>query len=511
MFSILRGRLPAKPLRSVQSPPRAPALPALSPDPELLVATVDAEGAFVRRNKAWMQALGDGAEAWGRLSPEDQSLALQSVAEAASGSLVTNQVFTLAVSHRDEPAPLLLHFLPVPAEARPGAPPAERGAVMIAGEVLAEPTTWTSSQTQRHRMESLGRMTMGIAHDFNNLLSSILGYTEIMRSSLAEAEGPAALAEHLQTVEQAALDGAALIRKIQQYIRQEKQTHFEPLSVSTLIADCAALTRPYWHNEPRRKGISIDMRLDLAETPPIAGSAAELREVFVNLILNAVQAMPEGGAITWTTAYDAARGAVVVRLQDTGLGIPEHVQPHIFEPLFTTKGDQGTGMGLAVSYGIIQEHDGRIAVESAPGKGARFEMAFPAAGPAPAAAPPPEAAPERRACRILIVDDDRLVRDVLRRLLAMKGHQVAVAAGGDEALAHEALAEADIVFSDLGMPGMNGRQLAERIRRRYPDKPIILLTGDTLTGEPDAFVDLVLPKPFQLDQLERSIQELLRR
>ncbi|MEX1054541.1 MAG: ATP-binding protein, partial [Rhodothermales bacterium] len=381
-------------------------------------------------------------------------------------------------------------------------------AVTVAGEVLREPATWTQSQTQRNRLETLGRMTMGIAHDFNNLLSGILGYTELLKSYVEEEKADPVLADHLRTIEQAALDGAALIRKIQQYIRQEKLTHFTPLDVPTLIQDCIALTRPYWYNEPRRLGIAISVEEDFEEVPPVMGSATELREVFLNLILNAVQAMPKGGTLIFKT--DLAEAGVRVTVSDTGLGMSDNVRQHIFEPLYTTKGDRGTGMGLAVSYGIIQEHEGTIKVESGLGEGSTFVMTFP---PAEDSSPERKSEPEKkpgRTARILVVDDERMVRTILVKLLSLKGHDVEQAASGSEALSIMDAQEFDLVFTDLGMPEMNGRQLARVLRRKRPDLPIVLLTGDTEVGEPGDDVDVVMAKPFKIDQLERTIQDLLQ-
>ena len=482
------------------------ALPPL--EPTLLVATFSTDGRSLFQNDAWRDtfgsACGGGAE-WQCLADDDQERAAQYVQEAASGSLVTNRVFDVAVRGRDEPLPVLLNFLPIHLP-EPGTR-REVQAVAITGEVLAEPTSWTQSQTQRNRLETLGRMTMGIAHDFNNLLSGILGYTELLKT---HAAAEPSLAEPLRTIEQAALDGAALVRKIQQYIRQEKQTHFEPIDLPGLIRDCIALTRPYWYNEPRRQGIAIHAEERFEPVPPVTGDPTELREVFINLILNAVQAMPQGGTLTFTTRRQAD-GGVLACVQDTGTGMPESVRTRIFEPLFTTKGERGTGMGLAVSYGIIQEHEGAIAVRSEPGAGTTFEITLP---PAEAAAPAEAPAAQRSAtakARILVVDDEPMVRGILAKLLALKGHTVVQAPSGAEGLAAAEAETFDVVFTDHGMPEMNGRQFARALRSRFPVLPIVLLTGDTEVGEAGDDVNVVLAKPFKIDELEATIQELLKR
>lgn len=473
-------------------------------EPELLVATYSIAADAIYRNEAWQNVIGKD---WSRLSDEDQERATIYISEAGRGSLVTNQFFLLGVPGREDALPVLLNFLPV--HLPDGADSTRIAAISITGEVLREPETWTQSQTQRNRLETLGRMTMGIAHDFNNLLSGILGYTELLKNYADEDVKDPTLSEHLRTIEQAALDGAALIRKIQQYIRQEKQTHFTPLDIPTLIQDCVSLTRPYWYNEPRRLGIAIEVKQDFDSVPPVMGSATELREVFLNLILNSVQAMPEGGAITFRT-YNTLDG-VRVDVEDNGVGMSENVRRRIFEPLYTTKGDRGTGMGLAVSYGIIQEHEGTIRVESRFGEGTSFHILLPRAEETRQERRDKVDERPRRAGRIMVVDDEKMVRTILDKLLTLKGHSVQQAESGEAAIRLTESNQFDVVFTDLGMPEMNGRQLAAELRARHPNLPIVLLTGDTDAGEPGGDVDVVLSKPFKIDQLESTIQDILRK
>ncbi len=473
-------------------------------EPDLLIANFSPDGESLYRNEAWEDTLGSD---WSRMASEDRLRAAQFLEEAGHGSLVTSQFFMLQDPANSDPLPLLLNFLPVHVPSDAGAPAI--GAVTVTGEVLREPASWTQSQTQRNRLETLGRMTMGIAHDFNNLLSGILGYTELLKNYAEDDLADRMLVEHLGTVEQAALDGAALIRKIQQYIRQERQTHFAPFDIPTLIQDCIALTRPYWYNEPRRQGIAIEVEQDYDDVPPVMGSATELREVFLNLILNAVQAMPNGGRLVFRT--DETRKGIRIRVKDTGVGMSESVRTRIFEPLYTTKGERGTGMGLAVSYGIIQEHDGTITVKSHLGEGTLFEIILPPAEDArQERTSKPEEAIGTKA-RVLVVDDEEMVRNILVKLLSLKGHDVTAVASASSAISTLQQQAFDVVFTDLGMPEMNGRQLAHAIRREYHDVPIVLLSGDTDVGEPGDDVDVVLAKPFKIAQLESTIQELLGR
>jgi signal transduction histidine kinase len=478
-------------------------------EPELLVATAAPSGEFVFCNPAWRHILGPAKTPWMCLSDEDTRRASDGVLKAADGSLMTNQVVQAHTTKRDEPLPVLLHFLPVhtPSESDPHAVKA----VTITGEVMAEPASWTVNQTEQHRMESLGRMTMGITHDFNNLLSGLLGHVELLKDEAAEADVSSGFRDSLRTIEQVAEDGGALIRKLQQYIRQDSEVHFEPLDLTALLEDCIALTQPYWYNEPRRQGITIDLEKTFEDVPTTMGSPTELREVFVNLILNAVQAMPQGGTLSfWARPTD--EGGVRIQIQDTGIGMSKDVQAHIFEPLFTTKGQEGTGMGLAVSYGIVQEHDGTITVNSTPEVGTTFTLTFPPSAPSDASLPTAVETPapaEVNPAHVLVVDDEEMVRTVITKLLNLHGHTVRQAASGPEALDLVASDAPDIVFTDYGMPEMCGAELAKQLRAQAPSLPIVLISGDTETGDAVPFVDAIIDKPFKLDDLESAIQDLL--
>ncbi|NNE36022.1 MAG: response regulator, partial [Rhodothermales bacterium] len=230
--------------------------------------------------------------------------------------------------------------------------------------------------------------------------------------------------------------------------------------------------------------------------------------VFVNLILNAVQAMPRGGDIRITSSV-SQEGLVCVDVRDTGTGMTDRVRSRIFEPLFTTKGKMGTGMGLSVCYGTVQEHNGDIEVKTDLGFGTTFSLTFPAVENAAADA---DDLPEERtlsSVRILVVDDEPMVRSVLTRLLQLSGHSVEQAGSGPEALSKLADQSFDIVFTDQGMPEMNGRHLAGLIRADNAQIPIVLLTGDTEAGTPDADINLVLSKPFKRHELDSSIGKLL--
>lgn len=468
-------------------------------DPELLAAACSANGEILSRNEAWIRVLGDDAQLWSRLEADDRETANQNFDEAASGSLVTYALFMARRPDRDIPVPVLLHFLPITLHA---GPKAGADAVTISGEVLAEPSSWTESQTERHRMETLGRMTMGMAHDFNNLLAGIMGHLELWRAQ-ADANSPEL--EHIDTIERAAQDGADLIERVQRYIRQERRQDYEQIDLRALVADCIRFTRPYWYNEPRRQGISIEFEQQMEELPPISGSPPEIRDVLVNLILNAVHAMPEGGTITADGRSEDS--FVLVQIRDTGVGMSSQVSDRIFEPLYTTKGEHGTGMGLAIAAGVMREHGGHISVDSEIGRGTTFTLTFPVAGEDEREPDfTPAAVGETTAATVLVVDDEPMVRSVVERLLSLHGHAVKSAASGREAMRLMQQEEFDIVFTDQGMPGMSGRELAHHIARRHPGTPVVLLTGDTdLSINSDEILH-VIPKPFKADDLASAIR-----
>jgi len=475
-------------------------------EPALLIATFAPSGTLHHCNEAWESVLGTEGSPWAMLPDDDEELASSSVLEAGKGTLVTNQVVNAHTPERDEPLPVLLNFVPVHGDETDDS---RITAVTISGEVMAEPPSWMISQTQRHRMEALGRMTMGVAHDLNNLLSGLIGHIELLKQKAQRQndESSTAIQPSIRTIEKTAEDGAALIEKLQRYIREDTQKHFERVDLTALIEDCITITQPYWYNEPRRQGIEIEVERSLESVPDVMGAPSELREVFVNLILNAVQAMPEGGLLQFET-YVEEDSSVCAEVADTGIGMSDDVLQNIFEPLFTTKGEQGTGMGLAASYGIVQEHEGTIDVASKPGEGTTFTLSFP---PAADSEPEPEetepAPHDPETVRVLVVDDEEMVRSIVTQLLSLNDHDVDRASSGAEALSMFEEDRYDIVFTDFGMPEMTGAELAKRLRATQPDLPIILLTGYTDTETAVGAVDDILSKPFKLEELQATIQK----
>lgn len=481
----------------------------------LLAATLAPDGRVTHRDGAWAEVLGDGA-AWAAVLDEDRAEAEQAVADAAAGHVAAH-VVVRAKRGGEEPLPLLLHVVPV----RIGGAVA---AVQIVGEALATPDALPAVRSRRERFEAVGRMATGIAHDLNNLLAATLGHAELAAASDGFASANADLRGHLAAMQQATSDGAALVARLQQFLRQEKADAHEPVDLSALARDVCALTRPYWHHEARRRGVHIECDVDDNDVPPLLGSPVELREVAVNLVVNAVHAMPQGGHLLLATGHDARAQRVRLDVSDTGTGMDAATLARIFDPLFTTKGDAGSGVGLAVARGIVEAHGGRIEVDSAPGHGTRFRLTFPAmarpdephatadistTGSVSAATSTTNDPP--RSLRLLVVDDEARVRTVTAKLLALRGHTVVEAGSGAEALARLDAEAFDAVVTDFGMPGLDGLALAARIAERWPHLPVVLLTGDTEAGRGDSgqHVAAVVAKPFQAAALEDVLHRVV--
>lgn len=472
---------------------------------ELLVATFAPDRSIQERNNAWKTVLGSANEIWAAMSETDQQLCHQYLQEAVHGTLVTNQVFFVQMVNRDLPLPILLHFIPVvvPSENGP-----TRRCITVTGEALVEPGSWVLNQTQRIRVENIGRMTLGLIHEVNNMLTNVLGNLEIIELSKLLPEGSTDLDNILQTIRKAALDGASMTKSIKSYIRNEKTSTFELLDLEALIEDSVSFTKPYWYNEPRRKGIEIDLFTKFTSLPPIMGSVVELKEVFINLITNAVQAMPKGGKLNIVGALNE-KGEIEIQVTDTGSGMPENVKQRIFEPMFTTKGKMGTGMGLSICQSIVHNHDATIEVESAIGEGSTFILTFQPSDIKQEKESSSEQKRDSTPVNILAVDDEPGVRNILANLLKTKGHTVSVASSGYEALDQLKTRDVDIVFTDHGMPEMNGHQLAQAIKQSQPDLPIVLVTGDTEFEYQMEEINAIIGKPFFLEDLQRVIDDLL--
>ncbi|WP_454774662.1 ATP-binding protein [Janthinobacterium tructae] len=377
------------------------------------------------------------------------------------------------------------------------------------------------SVMQQERLRALGQMASGIAHDINNAISPVALYTE----SLLETEtnlSPQGR-HYLEVIERAIDDVAATVARMREFYRQrEPQLALSPIDANLVVQQVLDLTRARWSDMPQQRGIVIVLRTQLADAlPMLPGSVGEIREALTNLVFNAVDAMPDGGTLSVRTSCTGAAGEarqVRIEVGDTGIGMDENTRRRCLEPFFTTKGERGTGLGLAMVYGMMERHGASIDILTAPGQGTAVRLDFPAcaAGEGESAPDAAHAVPPR--LRILVVDDDPMVLKALRDILEIDGHDVVSADGGQAGIdcfqaAYDRHEHFAVVITDLGMPHVDGRKVASAVRQCSPATPIIMLTGwgQRLAADSDypEHVDCVLGKPPRLKELRRALNAVM--
>jgi CheY-like chemotaxis protein len=309
----------------------------------------------------------------------------------------------------------------------------------------------------------------------------------------------------LAVIEKSAQDGRETVRRIQEFSRVRRDRAQTPLDLTQIVRDSLELTQTRWEDDAASRNVAIQVEEFYKEVPPVLGHDSEFREVFMNLILNAIDAMPQGGILRVSCQLDGDR--VVAEVGDSGVGMTEDIRRHLFDPFFSTKGTSGTGLGLSVVYGIVNRHHGTIDVETSPGRGTTFRVEFPAAFDAvlPEEDVMSEAPETTRTGHILVIDDDPAIAELLELTLQSVGHRVDVANSGAEGVRMAGAAEYDLIFSDLGMPDLSGWEVAEQIFRDKPAQPLILVTGWGATLEESELerrgITEVVHKPFDINDL----------
>jgi signal transduction histidine kinase/ActR/RegA family two-component response regulator len=365
---------------------------------------------------------------------------------------------------------------------------------------------------QAEKLRAMGEMASGVAHDFNNVLAVVLGNIQLLLYQLDHLS-PEEIREGLKIIEQSSKDGAETVRRIQEFTGVRRDKEFVSLSLNEVITEVVNITQPRWKDQTQKKGIQVGLAAQLGEIPLIMGNPSELREVLTNIIFNAVDAMPEGGKLTIAT-QPQAEGWVEVRIADTGIGMTEEVKKRIFDPFFTTKGVTNSGLGMSVSYGIIKRHGGEILIESELGKGTTFIIHLPTGyGEEETAVKEVTPIKESRQARILVIDDEDSVRDILSRMLKTKGHQVVVASNGEEGIEQFRSQPFDLVFTDLGMPKISGWEVGKTIKGINPKIPIAMITGWGMELDREKMsesgIDLIVSKPFNFDQVIHLVSEAM--
>jgi signal transduction histidine kinase/DNA-binding response OmpR family regulator len=379
------------------------------------------------------------------------------------------------------------------------------------------------AMVQQERLRALGQMASGLAHDINNAVSPISLYAGLLLEQSGEL--PAKAQEYLRVIQLAADGVGQTVARMRAFYRpREGEQGQSTVDLNALVADVVGLTRVRWETMPQERGQVVVLDQQAASgLPPVRGDAQDIRDAITNLIFNAVDAMPNGGTLTVRTlarvSADARRGvgsAVVLEVGDTGIGMDAATRARCMEPFFTTKGERGTGLGLAMVYGMVHRHGADLEIESEPGQGTLVRISFPHTE-AIRSGEKTSSSARQAPLRILVVDDDPLVVKALEEALRADGHSVIAASGGQAAIDEFANALAagtphEVVITDLGMPYVDGRQVAAAVKSRSPRTPVILLTGwgqqNAPHGESNSHIDQVLSKPPRIREIRAALTSL---
>ncbi|MCX7681394.1 MAG: response regulator [Anaerolineae bacterium] len=372
---------------------------------------------------------------------------------------------------------------------------------------------------EQERLRALGQMASGIAHDINNAISPAVLYTKLL---LHDPRLPPHIRSHLEAIAASCEDVVQTVARLREFYRPPtREEPLAPVNLNRAVRQVAELTRPRWEDIPQQRGVVVRLQTDLdPHLPDLPALEPQIRDALTNLIFNAVDAMPEGGILILRTRHVPAPSAhllghIILEVSDTGIGMDEETKRRAIEPFFTTK-PGGSGLGLAMVYGIVQRHRGEIEIESTPGQGTTVRLRFPLREVAQVS----EAEVEAEALpplRILFVDDEPLIRRSLKEALEQEGHTVELADGGEAGLAafwaaREQGKPFDVVITDLGMPYVDGREVARRVKEISPGTPVVLLSGWGMfldSEQMPSHVDAMVSKPPRMEELRRVLRQLL--
>ncbi|HEY1662171.1 MAG TPA: ATP-binding protein [Verrucomicrobiae bacterium] len=379
---------------------------------------------------------------------------------------------------------------------------------------------------QQERLKALGQMASGIAHDINNALSPIIGFSDLIVQTQADLSAQSI--KHLNYIKTAGQDIAHIVQRLRDFYRPRGAETLVMFNLNQLVEQVVGMTRPRWRDIPQSNGVMIEMKMELdPDVPDFAGIEAEIREAITNLILNAVDAMPKGGVIVIRTR-NARLGAgpdnqvsdhVVLEIVDSGIGMDEKTKQRCFEPFFSTKGKRGTGLGLAMVYGVIERHEGKIEVDSEENKGTTIRVIFPVIKiESETSNSQEETLPGP--FHILCVDDEPPVRELIREMLERDGHKIEVTDGGQAGIEAFRAAQKrnqpfDAIITDLGMPYVDGREVAATVKRESPATAVIMLTGWGAFMKSDnskpSEVDGILSKPPHLAEVRAILRKVVKK
>ena len=379
-------------------------------------------------------------------------------------------------------------------------------------EALAELRRTQLQLIQQEKLRGLGQMASGVAHDFNNALSPIIGFSEFLLRNPEKLADQALTVKWLTHIHTCATDAALVVRRMREFGRQNLGSNaLTPVDLNPLVRHVIELTAPCWKDQAQASGCTIHIVTELQPVPLIIGEEFSIRELLTNLIFNAVDALAAGGTLTLGTAV--AGEFVRIWVRDTGVGMTAETRQRCFEPFYTTKpGMKGSGLGLAMVHSIVQRHAGTVEIESTLGQGTTITIRLPISREAPVVKVPTVPAALAKSIRVLVVDDEPLLCEVVLGLLSRDGHRAAAVASGAAALARLKTDPFDLVITDKAMPEINGEQLAVAIHQGMPEMPIILMTGfgDIMKagGEMPPFISTILSKPITTASFREALSKV---
>lgn len=361
------------------------------------------------------------------------------------------------------------------------------------------------------RSEVISKVAGGVVHNFNNILSVLLGRVELMLGQVEKgAIDSGQLRKGLLSIQKGALDAAELLKRLRDIARPPQEVPFTVFDLNVAVADAVEFIQPHLITVAQGLGVTVQLFSRPSPQPVmVSGQSSALREVLVNLILNALEAMPAGGEVTIETARDGAW--IVLRVSDTGVGMTEEVRARVFTPFFTTKSAGSTGLGLSSAKDLVASHGGTISVASQQGRGTTFTIILPSAESRPDPAGAASEPALRSGLRVLVVDDQREFRDILGEFLGGLGCVLTVLGAGPAALDELERQTFDVVLTDLLLPGASGWEIARAAKRRRPTCRVIMLSGKEIPDEllEDGLVDASLTKPVDLERIRVAIAEVL--
>jgi len=365
---------------------------------------------------------------------------------------------------------------------------------------------------RQERLGALGQMTSGIAHDFNNMLTPVLGYSDLLLENPGIMENPEELHLMLGSIRTAAREARETVKRLQEFNRADSRSKMETFSLAELATSVILATKPLWKAHKEVDSTSISVEQEIPVDLRVTAGKSQLTEALMNLIFNSIHALSEGGKITVRARVQD--GHFSLEVQDTGIGMSPEVVQRCVEPFFSTKGEEGTGMGLAMVHGIVKRHNGVLKIDSTPGKGTTITMYLPLDQKDAETAVVPDMTDQAvPPMKVLVVDDDSNSRGLISKYLSLDHHEVTTAVDVPDGIGKFDLGKFNLVITDRAMPGVSGDKMAEHVKTSAHSVPVLMITGFLKIVESQrkypVDVNYIMGKPFTVQELRNAIYQAL--